>query len=232
MVVADLDEDGNERVAGEIRELGAGASAITVDVTDEVQVAAMVEHAQRTFGGLHVLVNNAGGYELPVFMDAEVEHWSRALDLNLRAPMLATHHAVRAMAARGGAIVNIASSAGLGFAAHPGPEYAVAKAGLLRLTACLAPLAERGVRVNCVCPHTVRTEAVQETIAELTRRGEELPLPLRGELVDPDDVADATVALIRDETLAGRVVVLRGGGSPQMLPALDWDELLRELGGA
>jgi NAD(P)-dependent dehydrogenase (short-subunit alcohol dehydrogenase family) len=192
---------------------------IAADVTREDDVRRMIEDAVDRFGGLDILVNNAGGYETPVFPDAPVEHWSRTLDLNLRAVMLGIHYAVEPMAGRGGgAIVNIASSAGLGFAPHPGPEYAVAKAGVMRLTACLAPLAERGIRVNCVTPHTVATPAVRQTIAELQAEGRELPWDLVGTLIEPEEIADAVVELIRDETLAGRIMVCHGGEPPRLLP--------------
>src|SRR5688572_21497845 len=138
----------------------------------------MVETAERELGGLDILVNNAGGYDEPVFPDAPIAHWSRALDLNLRAVLLAIHAAVPILEARGGgAIVNIASSAGLGFAPYGGPEYAAAKAAVMRLTASLAWLADRGIRVNCVCPHTVATERVRRTIAELEAAGRPLPGP-------------------------------------------------------
>jgi NAD(P)-dependent dehydrogenase (short-subunit alcohol dehydrogenase family) len=192
---------------------------IATDVTRDDDVRRMISEAEDRFGGLDILVNNAGGYETPVFPDAPIEHWSRALDLNLRAVMVGTHFAVEAMTKRGrGAIVNIASSAGLGFAPHPGPEYAVAKAGVMRLTACLAPLAERGIHVNCVAPHTVATPAVRQTIDELQAEGRELPWDLIGTLLEPDEIADAVLELIRDESLAGRIMVCRGGEPPRLLP--------------
>jgi NAD(P)-dependent dehydrogenase (short-subunit alcohol dehydrogenase family) len=179
----------------------------------------MIAEAERLFGGVDILVNNAGGFDDPVFPDAPVEHWTRTLDLNLRAPMLGIHYAVPAMQKRGGgAIVNIASVAGLGLAPHPGPEYAVAKAGLMRLTACLAPLAERGIRVNCVCPYTVGTPAVRREIAELTAQGRELPPPLQATLIEPEEIADAVVELVRDETVAGRVMLCWGGQPRRLLP--------------
>jgi NAD(P)-dependent dehydrogenase (short-subunit alcohol dehydrogenase family) len=155
-----------------------------------------------------------------VFPDAPLEHWSGALDLNLRAAMLGIHFALRTMGRRGGgAIVNVASVAGLGFAPHPSPEYAATKAGLMRLTACLGPLAERGVRVNCVCPYTVGTEAVRRTIAESVAHGRELPPPLQATLLEPVEVADAVVRLVQDDSLAGRVLVLYGGEPPRLIPA-------------
>jgi NAD(P)-dependent dehydrogenase (short-subunit alcohol dehydrogenase family) len=78
--------------------------------------------------------------------------------------------------------------------------------------------AARGVRVNCICPHTVRTEAVQETIARVRAEGGELPRDLRGTPLEPEEVAEAAVGLVRDETLAGRILVCRGGAPPRLLP--------------
>jgi NAD(P)-dependent dehydrogenase (short-subunit alcohol dehydrogenase family) len=197
--VADIEEDAGRRVAEEI-----GGTFVAADVTRETDVEAITSDVD-------ILVNNAGGYVEPVFPDAPVAHWTRAVDLNLRSAMLGIHFAVRAMDRRGGgAIINVASVAGLGFGPHPGPEYAAAKAGLMRLTACLAPLARRGIRVNCVCPYTVATEAVLRTIAE----ADELPPPLEATLLDPGEVADAVLRFVRDDSLAGRVLVLYGGEPP------------------
>jgi NAD(P)-dependent dehydrogenase (short-subunit alcohol dehydrogenase family) len=220
VVVNDVDERTGSQTSSAIAEAGGRASFAHADVTDDAKVEAAVAHAERTFGGLDILVNNAGGFPDPVFPEAPLEHWSRSFDLNLRSAMVAIHFAVPAMhRGGGGAIVNIASSAGLGLAPHPAPEYAVAKAGMMRLTACLASLADRGIRVNCVCPHTVGTPAVRQRIAELQADGEELPGPLQDVLLEPDEVADAVVELIRDEAAAGHVLVLFGGQQPRLLDA-------------
>jgi 3-oxoacyl-[acyl-carrier protein] reductase len=218
VVVNDLEEETGSETVDLITRAGSKASFTHGDVTEDADVKAAVAYAESTFGGLDILVNNAGGFPYPVFPDADLEHWSRSLDLNLRSAMVAIHYAVRAMERRGaGAIVNIASSAGHGLAPHPGPEYAVAKAGIIRLTACLAPLADRGIRVNCVSPHTVGTPAVRGRIAELKADGEELPGPLQDVLLEPEEVADAVVDFIEDESLAGRVLVLVGGREPELL---------------
>jgi NAD(P)-dependent dehydrogenase (short-subunit alcohol dehydrogenase family) len=180
----------------------------------------MVAHALSTFGSLEILVNNVGGYDEPVFPDASIEQWTANVDFNLRSTMLGIHFAVRAMSAsESRAIVNIASTAGLGFGPHLSPEYAAGKAAVMRLTACLAPLAERGIRVNCVCPFTVATAAVRGRIAELEAAGEELPGPLQAVLLEPEEVAEWVARFIADESLAGRIAVLVGGREPELQPA-------------
>src|SRR5207249_3080592 len=134
--------------------------AVGADVAVEAEVAEMVAAAERAFGGLDVLVNNAGGAEEIPFPDAPTEQWARTIDVNLRGVMLAIQAALPVMRQRGGgAIVNIASLAGVGLGPHDAPEYAAAKAGVIRLTAALANLAREGIRVNCICPDWVDTPA-------------------------------------------------------------------------
>jgi NAD(P)-dependent dehydrogenase (short-subunit alcohol dehydrogenase family) len=212
--------DGLRRESATVAGVDLHDGDLIADVTDPEAVEAMVRETEARYGGLDILVSNAGGYDEPVFPDAPVEHWSKALDLNLRAVMLCTHAALPALERRGGgAIVNVASSAGLGFGPYEGaPEYAAAKAGVIRLTACLASLAERSIRVNCVCPHTVATPAVLATISELERQGRELPSTLRDAALAPEEVADAVLRFVVEVEHAGRVVVLRGGEPPSMLP--------------
>jgi NAD(P)-dependent dehydrogenase (short-subunit alcohol dehydrogenase family) len=219
VVVADVDAAAANETVAEISAGGGRSSGAVVDVTDPSGAEAMIRHAEAAFGGLDVLVNNAGGYDEPMFPDAPVEHWSRTLDLNLRAVMLGIHFALPALERRGGgAIVNVASSAGLGVGPYEGaPEYAAAKAAVIRLTGALGSLAERRVRVTCVCPHTVATPAVLAAIAELSDQGRELPQALRDVPLAPEEVADAVVELARDETLAGRVLLLAGGKRPRLL---------------
>jgi NAD(P)-dependent dehydrogenase (short-subunit alcohol dehydrogenase family) len=219
VLVVDRDVGSADAVAGEIRAAGGEALPVGVDLLADGAIADMIDRALAEWGGLDVLVNNAGGYDEPVFPRAPAQHWLHALDLNLRAVMLGIHAALPALERDGGgAVINLASSAGLGLEAHPGPEYATAKAGVIRLTACLAPLAENGVRVNCICPHTVATERVLAGIAELRAAGRPLPEPLAGELIGLDELADVAADMVRDEALAGRVMVMWGGRRPRLLP--------------
>jgi NAD(P)-dependent dehydrogenase (short-subunit alcohol dehydrogenase family) len=203
VVVADVDERGGEETVARIG--GERARFVRADMLAPADVEALIEGA----GGLRVLVNNAGGggHVPPHFPDATPAQWGATLDLNLRSAMLATQLALEPMRrAGGGAIVNIASTAGFGSEPYESPEYGAAKAGLIRFTAAFR---ERGgVRVSCVVPDWVLTERAAGELAAMTpeeRAAAPEPIPL-------EVLTNAVVALIRDEASAGRVVVLRGGG--------------------
>ncbi|MFK4085568.1 SDR family NAD(P)-dependent oxidoreductase [Kribbella sp. NPDC020789] len=206
VVVADIDAAGAQETCASI---GPSARLAQVDLRSDADVVELMSCRPQ------ILVNNAGGGAqlAPCFPDASAERWSAALDLNLRAPMLATQLALDGMKqAGGGAIVNIGSTAGLGFGGHSSPEYSVAKAGLIRFTATLAPLAEsHQVRVNCVVPDWVATErGVRERAL--------LPAAERGaEQVPLSAVTDAVVRFVTDDQAAGRVVLLDREQPPQWL---------------
>jgi NAD(P)-dependent dehydrogenase (short-subunit alcohol dehydrogenase family) len=105
----------------------------------------------------------------------------------------------------GGVVVNIASSAGVGTRPHQSPEYAAAKAGLVRFTTVAGALP--GVRVNCVVPGWIATERAEAELAAMTPAelaAAPIPVPM-------DEVTDAVVELVRDDAAAGRVVMLPDG---------------------
>jgi NAD(P)-dependent dehydrogenase (short-subunit alcohol dehydrogenase family) len=211
--VAGVADRGGERAA---RELGSRVEFVRGDVRVGADVERVIAFAVERFGGLDVLVNNAGGVSRGAqWPDASSLEWRATLDLNLTGPMLATQLALEPMRARGGgAVVNIASSAGLGLAPYDSPEYGAAKAGLIRFTASVASLRESmGVRVNCIAPHWIGLERAHEELAAMSADERAAAPPF----VDPEAIADAVVWLVRDESLAGRVVEMRGGSDRRLL---------------
>jgi NAD(P)-dependent dehydrogenase (short-subunit alcohol dehydrogenase family) len=190
VVATDVDEAGGRAT---VAQAGGGARFVGADLTRDEDVRAVIADAEP-----QILVNNAGGggHIPPHFPEATPEQWGALLDLNLRAPMLATQLALAPMRrAGGGAVVNVASSAALGDERHQSPEYGAAKAGLIRFTTSLAEV--DGVRVSCIVPDWIATERL--TPEELASTPPPIPL---------ETVTDAVLALIRDDTAAGRVVVL------------------------
>jgi NAD(P)-dependent dehydrogenase (short-subunit alcohol dehydrogenase family) len=220
VVVNDLDEAGGAETVRLIEAAGGNATFVRADITEEDEIRKTIQFAVDTFGGLDILINNAGGTPRPHFPDAPTEHWSRTLDLNLRGPMLAIQHALPELrAGGGGAVVNISSVAGIGWQPHSSPEYSAAKAGLARLTATLAPLAERdAVRVNCIVPNWIGT---QEVLAEIEAMSAEERAEVPDVPTSPEEIAELAVKLIEDEGVAGRVYVWWTGQEPKAIPLDD-----------
>jgi NAD(P)-dependent dehydrogenase (short-subunit alcohol dehydrogenase family) len=208
--VADVDEESANRVAREIRDAGGKAKAFRTDVSRESEVAALVDGTVEAFGGLDVMVNNAGIGEDPTPVDEKPsEDWRRIIDVNLSSAFYGTKHAVRVMKAAGrpGVIVNVASVLGVvGF--DGAPAYTAAKHGMVGLTRATAvELAEHGIRVVAVSPAFIRTPL----IAGL----EEAVLPLHpiGRLGEPEEVASLIAYLASDEAsfLTGATYLVDGG---------------------
>ena len=222
VAVADFDDGPGRETVGEIEAASGRAGFVLVDVARDADARAMVDFSVSTFGGLDVLVNNAGIVANPAFPDAEPEAWMRVLDVNLRGPMLGTYYAIAAMRERGGgAIVNIASLAGIGLGPHPSPDYAATKAGVARFTGALAPLREMdGIRVNCICPDWVDTPMSRRSRSRMTPEEEAATVPLG--ILAPEEIADAAVELIRDDTLAGRVMACWCDQPRSLFPVPDW----------
>jgi NAD(P)-dependent dehydrogenase (short-subunit alcohol dehydrogenase family) len=215
MVVADIDPEAGDETVRLIETVGGRAIYAQTDVRVDRDCEAMIAMAERTYGGLDVLVNCAGGTPDPHFPEAEVAHWSATLELNLRGPMVATHAALGTMRRRaGGAVVNVASTAGLGYMPYVSPEYGAAKAGLIRFTASLADMRDRmNVRVNCLVPDWILTERAEGELAVMDpdQRSATPPLLLL------NDVVDAVIELIVDDDLAGRVMVMWRDEGPYLI---------------
>jgi NAD(P)-dependent dehydrogenase (short-subunit alcohol dehydrogenase family) len=229
VVVADVDEEWGREAVAEIRDARRRAVFVSADVSSEEDVRRMIDTAVSELGGLDILVNNAFEGTATHFPDAPAAEWSKVIDVALRGTMLGIQHGVAAMGAEGGAIVNVSSVAGLSRKPYSYPEYAAAKAAIIRLTGALASLAEeRNVRVNCVAPDWTATEFVRERFAAMTSEeranatdGFGRPAPER--FLEPEEVAAGVIDLVRDNSLAGRTLLMLCGEEPRLLSAGGWE---------
>jgi 3-oxoacyl-[acyl-carrier protein] reductase len=225
VVAGDVDAHRGRETALLIHRLSGRAACLTADVAVEDEVRALVRAAEETFGGLDILINNAGVVEalttqLVAFPNVEPARWQRMLQVNLHGVILATQLGLEAMRRRGGgAVVNVATAAGIGYGPHDAPVYAAARAAVVRFSSALAWLAPAaGVRVNCICPGWVHTSMTERARAETPPAQWRKLAP--AEMLAPEDIADAIVELVCADALAGRVLVyLTPGGPRRILPA-------------
>ncbi|MFF9317727.1 SDR family oxidoreductase [Streptomyces sp. NPDC014735] len=194
--------DAHARRLGETERALAGefgadrVAALPCDVTDEAQVRALLALAERTHGGLDIVVNNAGLGGTAPLTEMTDEQWTKVLDVTLNGTFRCTRAALRSLrtAGRGGVVVNNASV--VGWRAQSGQaHYAAAKAGVMALTRCAAiEAAEYGVRVNAVAPSlAIHPHLVKVTSAELL--DELTEKEAFGRYAEPWEVANVIVFL-------------------------------------
>jgi NAD(P)-dependent dehydrogenase (short-subunit alcohol dehydrogenase family) len=205
-------------VAAEIVAAGGEALALECDVTDRAAVETAIAAAEKHFGRLDVIVNNAGTVVVATAENTSDDDWERVIATNLTGTFLVSRAALPALRrAGGGSIVNIGSALGL-VARKDRAAYCAAKAGVGGLTRAMA-LDHAGdkIRVNCICPTIVETDLGMQTMsktsnarAEREKRIAEIPI---GRLGTPDDVAMMAVYLASDEAtwVTGASFPLDGG---------------------
>ena len=228
-----------EKVKTFEKELGENVAFCRADSMSPSDIEALMNFAVKHFGKLDCVVNNAGaGGEGGPIAEISVEGFDRTIALLLRGPFLGIKYAVPHM--QGGSIINIASVAGLagGYASHP---YSAAKFGVVGLTKSAAlELAERGIRVNAICPGGIATaifaEAVPELPAELVERTPEIGEPWIAERYPigrsgfPADIANAALWLASSESsfVTGHALAVDGGitaGRPWSQQKQSYDRL-------
>ncbi len=223
VVVADVDERGAKEVANVIASDGGSALATGVDVRMSDQVAAMIALAESTFGGLDVLVNNAGLIRSagPVEQVVEAE-FDFMMDVNVKGVFLGVRHAVPALRRRGGGVIlNTASVIAL-VPRRSSAMYAASKGAVVTMTRALALELAPDIRVNCVCPAAALTKFQDggktdpDVLAAIRERardaGEQIPLK---RLAQAEDVARAFTYLASPGSgfLTGVVLPVDGGRS-------------------
>jgi NAD(P)-dependent dehydrogenase (short-subunit alcohol dehydrogenase family) len=223
VVVAELDVAGAEQTAAAVQALGRKALVVATDVTKRADLAAMADRAQKQFGRIDVLVNNAGIYRAAATLDVTEEHWDAIMDINAKAVFFATQAVLPAMIAqKRGAIVSLASMAGK-IGSKTNLPYNASKAAVISMTKSLALAhAADGIRVNCVCPGFVETDmwakVAKEQGALLGMSPEEFTrqrkatVPL-GRMETPEDVASVIgfLASPRAAYMTGQALSVDGG---------------------
>ncbi len=217
VVVADVVGDRAHSAAADIEAAGGSATAVVVDVSDEDQVGSMVSTAVATYGGLHVLFNNAGVFpdDDGGVLDTPPETWQRVMEVNLKGVWLGCRAAVPAMlASGGGSIVNVASFVALMGAATAQIAYTASKGGVLAMTREVAvEYARKGIRANSICPGPIETPLLSELLADPAQRQRRLVHIPIGRLGRPDEIARAALFLASDESsfMTGSALVVDGG---------------------
>ena len=201
-------------VLDQITRLGRRALPLAMDVTDLAASRAAIDRAVGELGSLDVLVNNAGGSIRGPALEVTEQDFADVWALNVRSTFFLSQHAARHMRDRAGAIVNVASQAGL--VALPGePSYCVAKAAVVHMTRCLAvecgPL---GIRVNVVAPTFIEPPGTASVLSDEKFHADTVErIAALHRIGTPDEVSSAVVFLASPAAsmVTGHTLVVDGG---------------------
>jgi NAD(P)-dependent dehydrogenase (short-subunit alcohol dehydrogenase family) len=220
VVIADV-TDGDEAIDA-IAEAGGEASFVRTDVTDEASVKNAVDFAVETYGGLHVLYNNAGVMlgddDNPV--TTSIETYQKTMDINVLGTLLGCKYAIPAMQASvaaggpSGSIVNVASFVAHMGAATPQIAYTASKGAVLAMTREIAVIyARQGIRCNALCPGPIMTPLLAKFLSDDAKRNRRLVHIPMGRFGEPVEIANGALFLASDESswMTGQSLIIDGG---------------------
>jgi NAD(P)-dependent dehydrogenase (short-subunit alcohol dehydrogenase family) len=217
VVVVDLNEKAGAETVSLIQSVSGAASFFHADVSKAVDVAAMIEFAEKTHGKLNLLFNNAGIFpdKDGSVIDTEEDVWDLVMNVNLKSVFLGCKYGIPALLrAGGGSIINTASFGALIGAATSQSAYTASKGGVLSMTREMAvEFARKNIRVNALCPGPVQTPLLAELLADPARRQRRLVHIPMGRFAEARDVAHAALFLASDESayVNGATFTVDGG---------------------
>jgi len=201
VAVVDIQADASNDTVEVIRQAGGEALFVPCDVTDAGQVSSVVEQCVKVFGRIDCAMNCAGVLgEMAATDECTEENFDRVMRTNLRGVWLCMKYEIRQMLQQGGgAIVNMASNAGMQGTATL-PAYAASKAGVVSLTQTAAlEFAAKGIRINCINPGLIRTAMVEKQLQTNPEKVQEYSqLHPIGRIGTPEEIAEAVVWLCSD----------------------------------
>jgi NAD(P)-dependent dehydrogenase (short-subunit alcohol dehydrogenase family) len=220
VVVADFNEAGGQAVVDEINANGGAAAFFKVDISDTVQVRAMIAYAVETYGRLDCAVNNAAlRPDSNTFADLDEEYWDRLQAVDLKGTALCMKYEIRQFLAQGngGAIVNI-SSINAFKPTLGNPAYQAFKHGVEGLTKAAAfEYGVKGIRINSVAPGAIRTPMLNEAMKGFNEEDLIASMSAIGRLGEPREVAYGSLFLCSDEASYVHGTVLHVGGGYELL---------------
>ena len=214
LVVNDVNAAAAEQTAAALRAAGHTALAVPGDVASSEEVRGIVAATLDRYGGIHILINNAGVLRPTAVIDIEEAEWDLVVNVNLKGTYLCSRAVLPAMREAGwGRIVNFSSTAGKNVSTVGGAHYTAAKAGVLGFTRHLAKeAAPYGITVNAVCPGLIDTEMVRATISDEQTSAYAASFPI-ARLGAPEEVAElvAFIASDRAAYITGASLDINGG---------------------
>ena len=202
---------GADATVDAIKSAGGIAFAMQGDLTKADDVKAFVERTVEEFGGVHVLVNNAGGLvKREKIADMSLEHWQNVMDVNLTSTFMMTNATLQHMT--DGAIVNLASQAGRDGGGPGAVPYATSKGAVMTMTRGLAKELGPNIRVNALCPGMIDTDFHNIHTPDAGRRGFEAAAPVKRQ-GHVDDAANLVLFLACDDSafMTGTNIDINGG---------------------
>ena len=217
VVIVDMNEKGANEVVEQIRSNGGDAAFTKADVSSAKDSEAMIAFAEKTYGKLDVVFNNAGIFhnDDQSVTNTEEDIWDRVIDIDLKGVFLGCKYAIPALQrAGGGSIINTASFVAVLGAAVPQIAYTAAKGGVLSMTREIAvEFARQNIRCNALCPGPVETPLLAELLADPGRRQRRLVHIPMGRFGKPHEMANAALFLASDESsfVTGSTFLVDGG---------------------